>query len=94
MDVAGFPNRRLYFIRPYVSMLYPLAGSFSCSVLLQPAVKGLNIFTAREDTAREQVTFYLTSSDIARGPERYVPGHFQIISVPVRFPSASTYHFI
>ena len=47
MDVAGFHNRRLYFIRPYVSMLYPLAGSFSCSVLLQPTVKGLNIFTAR-----------------------------------------------
>ena len=89
MDVAGFPNRRLYFIRPYVSMLHPLAGSFSCSVLLQLAVKGLNIFTARE-----QVTYYLTSSDIARGPERYGPGHFQIISVPVTSPSASTYHFI
>ena len=29
---------------PYI---YPLAGSFSCSVLSQPAVKGLNIFTAR-----------------------------------------------
>ena len=29
------------------SKLYPLAGSFSCSVLSQPAVKGLNIFTAR-----------------------------------------------
>ena len=55
MDVAGFPNRRLYFIRPYVSMLHPLAGSFSCSVLLQLAVKGLNIFTARE-----QVTYYLS----------------------------------
>ena len=27
--------------------LYPLAGAFSCSVLSQPAVKGLNIFTAR-----------------------------------------------
>ena len=29
------------------SMLYPLAGAFSCSVLSQPAVKGMNIFTAR-----------------------------------------------
>ena len=55
----------------------PLSKS---SIFLQPA----------QDTAREQVAFYLTSSDIARGPERYGPGQFQIISVPVKSPSAST----
>ena len=70
--------------------LYPLAGAFSCSVLSQPAVKGMNILQPAQDTAREQVTFYLTSGDIARGPERYAREHFQIISVPVKIPNAST----
>ena len=58
-----------------------------------PLSKGsifLGFLQPAQDTAREQVTFYLTSSDIARGPERYGPGHFQIISVPVKSPSAST----
>ena len=55
-----------------------------------PLSKGSIFLQAAQDTAREQVTFYLTSSDIARGPERYGPGHFQIISVPVKSPSAST----
>ena len=55
-----------------------------------PLSKGSIFLQPAQDTAREQVTFYLTSSDIARGPERYGPGHFQIISVPVKSPSAST----
>ena len=59
-----------------------------------PLSKGSIFLQPAQDTAREQVTFYLTSSDIARGPERYGPGHFQIISVPVKSPSASTEHLI
>ena len=58
-----------------------------------PLSKGSIFLQPAQDTAREQVTFYLTSSDIARGPERYGPEHFQIILVPVKSPSASTYYF-
>ena len=61
----------------------------SCS----PLSKGSIFLQPAQDTAREQVTFYLTSSDIARGPERYGPEHFQMISVPAKSPSASTYYF-
>ena len=55
-----------------------------------PLSKGSIFLQPAQDTAREQVTFYLTRSDIARGPERYGPGHFQKIAVPVKSPSAST----
>ena len=47
--------------------LYPLASSFSCSVLLQPAVKGLNIFTAR-------ARYSPRAGDILFDQERYSPG--------------------
>ena len=55
-----------------------------------PLSKGSIFLQPAQDTAREQVTFYLTSSDIARGPERHGPEHLQIISVLVKSPSAST----
>ena len=54
-----------------------------------PLSKGSIFLQPAQDTAREQVTFYLTSSDIARGPERHGTEHLQIISVLVKSPSAS-----
>ena len=51
----------------FINKIYPLAGSFSCSVLSQPAVKGLNVFTAR-------ARYSPRAGDILFDQERYSPG--------------------